>query len=506
MFRDRDKAASKPKERRLSAWKLQSSRAVSGRDVSINRIISGLQRGLNKFCGATRVAFLTAVHENDPIVIYDGGGLLQPHKQRLREVYVDSAAWKERKGSNGQREDVAILSDLHLPGVLSRGATSESVFHQRWFVERLPNLGHVGPIYSWLEDAAFEMSINFESENKEWNNYAYAELADNALTAVVDYLYEAEEWLFEHRGLKLPNPFPVVEAITHISVAREEGERASGKITFIERSQLEDHLKYHMELDCAQNSAGSLPALVNTKHVRKLLTLCGSDRSLLSDGEYIFGIADLREPIPENSIVAEFKHGRGIIRLGTQLICTFADGELFGDSGSVNLSDLNRLLLQRTQEPHLRERLIRCVEAILNSARSERYGCSIIIDFHDQIERLPGEYLREPINSITNLDLVSAMSKIDGALHLSPRAELIGFACLLDGTASTNEDRSRGARYNSGLRYSSKEGQENTIVIVASEDGPVSIFERGVDVCVTGSDVEETDDRVPVPLIDWLQS
>ncbi len=501
----RDKSVNKPRERRFSAWRAQTHRALTGKDISINRIISGLQRGLNKFCGATRVALVIAIKEDDELLMYDEDGLLQPHRQRLQEVYVSSSAWKEQRATEERREDVAVLPDLHLPGILSKGATSDSVFHQRWFVERLPNLAHEGPIYSWLEDAAFEMCIDFESGDKEWNNYTYAALADNALTAVVDYLYEAKEWLLENRGLKLPNPFPVVEAITHISVAREEGERASGKITFIDRGQLDHHLKYHMELDIAQHETGSLPSLMNTKHVRKLLTLCGSERSLLSDGEYILGIADLREPIPENSIVAEFKLGRGDIRIGSQLVCTFADGELFGDSGNANLSDVNRLLSQRPQEPHLRERLIRCVESILNSAKQERHGCTIIIDFHEPIERLPGEYLREPINSITNLDLVSAMSKIDGAIHLSPKAELIGFACLLDGKASPNEDRSRGARYNSGLRFSAKIGEEDTIVIVASEDGPISIFERGLDISSSAQNVQEYNDRVAVPLLEWLQ-
>lgn len=500
------KASGKPRERRFAAWKSQQSHcALTGKEVSINRIINGLQRGLNKFCGATRIALIIAVKADDELLVYDEDDLLLSHRIRLQELYANSTAWKENKTENGRLEDVSILPDLHLPGILSKGATSESVFYQRWFVERLPNLAHEGPIYSWLEDAAYEMCIDFESGDKEWNNYTYAALADNALTAVVDYLYEVKEWLLEHRGLHLPNPFPVVEAITHISVAREEGERASGKITFIDRQQLDHHLKYHMQLDVAPGGTGSLPSLINTKHVRKLLTLCGSERSLLSDGEDIIGIADLREPIPENSIVAEFRHGRGEIRVGPQLVCTFADGELFGDSGSTNLSDVFRLLSQRTQEPHLRERLIRCLESIMKSSKQERHGCTIIIDFHEPIERLPGEYLREPINGVTNQDLVSAMAKIDGALHLSPKAELIGFACLLDGEASPNEDRSRGARYNSGLRFSAKKGQEETIVIVASEDGPISVFERGLDISAAGRNVQEYNDRIAVPLLEWLK-
>jgi hypothetical protein len=504
MFRDKTGASSK--ERKFSAWKA-SQRSLAGKDLAVDKVMSGMQRGLNKYCGSIRIALLLAVKEEDPLVLYDHNGLLQPHRQRLKEIYSSSAAWKEpsqplRKNTD---EELSMLRDIKLPGVISKGASSASVFYQRWFVERVPNLAHDGPIYSWLEDASFELAAGLEPTEKDWNNYTYAELADNALTAVVGYLYQAEESMMEKRGLRLPNPFPVIDAVSRISIAREEGERASGKIMFIERSQLEHHMKYHLELDGSQDADESLPSLLNTKHVRKLLTLCGKERSLLSDGEYIRGIADLREPTPENCIIAEFRHGRGEIKLGSQLICTFADGELYGDSGSADLSDLNRVLLNRAIEPHLRERLARCVEVILNSAKQTRYGCSLIIDFHQPARRLPGEYLREPINSVTNGDLVAAMARIDGALHLTPRAELIGFACLLDGDASPNEDRSRGARYNSGLRFSAKKGEQETIVIAVSADGPISIFERGIDITSSAHAPTEDVERVAVPLTDWLK-
>lgn len=54
-----------------------------------------------------------------------------------------------------------------------------------------------------------------------------------------------------------------------------------------------------------------------------------------------------------------------------------------------------------------------------------------------------------------------------------------GFASLLDGRSYPGEDRARGARYNSALRYTNE--HENVIVVVVSSDLPVSVLYRGLD-------------------------
>ena len=57
---------------------------------------------------------------------------------------------------------------------------------------------------------------------------------------------------------------------------------------------------------------------------------------------------------------------------------------------------------------------------------------------------------------------------------------LHGFACLLDGRSVEGEDRARGARFNSALRFTAE--HENLLVIVVSEDRPVSIIKDGVEI------------------------
>jgi hypothetical protein len=77
------------------------------------------------------------------------------------------------------------------------------------------------------------------------------------------------------------------------------------------------------------------------------------------------------------------------------------------------------------------------------------------------------------------LDLAKSLSKVDGALHIGADLRLHGFACLLDGRTIVGENRARGARFNSALRFTAE--HENLIVVVVSADRPVSVIHRGID-------------------------
>jgi len=77
------------------------------------------------------------------------------------------------------------------------------------------------------------------------------------------------------------------------------------------------------------------------------------------------------------------------------------------------------------------------------------------------------------------LEFSESLSKVDGALHIGADLKLHGFACLLDGRATPAEDRARGARFNSALRFTAE--HNNLIIIVVSSDRPVSVIQEGVE-------------------------
>ena len=70
------------------------------------------------------------------------------------------------------------------------------------------------------------------------------------------------------------------------------------------------------------------------------------------------------------------------------------------------------------------------------------------------------------------------LSIIDGAILVSPTGICFAIGVILDGIATDYGDSSRGARYNSAIRYfvSSSSAKRRTLCVVISADGYVDIF------------------------------
>lgn len=67
------------------------------------------------------------------------------------------------------------------------------------------------------------------------------------------------------------------------------------------------------------------------------------------------------------------------------------------------------------------------------------------------------------------------MTNIDGAVLVSPDARCYAVGVILDGRATGIGDSSRGARYNSAVRYREAVG-DDCLVIIVSEDGMINLL------------------------------
>ena len=203
-----------------------------------------------------------------------------------------------------------------------------------------------------------------------------------------------------------------------------------------------------------------------------------SERKLISDGQNIVGIA-IGE-IPKYRIIAEFRGQHGFLCLNGEKVCSFADGSFHSTTFRAKMVQMEEALLESRLDTDCVHKLFKIVTKIVHNAEKEKYGCTLVIDLNEQPIFISGHHLREPLD-LTHEELLGMtrdLAKVDGALHIGADLHLHGFACLLDGRAVTGEDRSRGARYNSALRFTSE--NPNLIVIVVSMDRPVSIIQEGV--------------------------
>ena len=436
----------------------------------------GLRDGLSHFSGPSRVAVIYAIEPDSPVCIYDPQNLLKGHELRLKELFIDTRDWRNQPRrpflKNGSFHMVPE-KNLQLAGVISYGGRSSSVFYQMWFSEHHPDMCAVGPTERWLEHAAWRFSHDIANEKHLYTGISGSFLREYATHAVRDFIVD-------EMNLKLGmdtqlRVYPILDAILSIFNTREEGAWPRGQLIFIDPSILPrlSFVTRFPEMD--------QPNIDHSKHVRKLLQAVEqSERKLVSQGSTIIGISN--EIVQDFCIVADFRGRHGFIRLNGEVVCSFSDGVYKSTTHQAKLVQVEEALLETSLDPEIGNQLYKIICSIVHYAEGQKFGCTLIIDLNKKSEKIVGQKLLPPldIRQDGHLDLAKSLAKVDGALHIGRDLKLHAFACLLDGRSIPGEDRARGARYNSALRFTYE--HKNILVVVVSSDRPISVIQEGVEI------------------------
>ena len=473
----------------------------SVKSLCICRIHEGLTEGLSHFSGPSRTALIYFENPEDPVRIYDPQGLLRGHEPKLRDLY-------RRSGNDWGREATAVLEtsyfgmvhpihNLQLAGLISFGGRTRSVFHQMWFTEHHPDCCDVGPTERWMEHAICLLSYDLANDDALYTATSRYVLREYATHAVRDYIRDELNRLVGW-DVKM-EIYPILDAIIAISKTPEEGAWPRGRLVFIE-SDTAEKMDYLVRFPKSER-----PRLTNFKHVRKmLLAVEYSGRELISDGTSLIGVT--ADETPRHAVKAEFRGNHGFLFMGTKPVCSFSDGRFHSTNRKPNLVQLEELLLESSLDPSDSFDLFRILSSIVGKAAERKHGCTLVVDFSNPLVAIPGQKLEHPIDiRLPHLrELAESLSKVDGAVHIDATGmQVHAFACLLDGQSISGEDRSRGARYNSALRFTS--AHKNLIVVVVSSDRPVSVMYDGVAVtaqcewCAVPNTTE-----IPPTLEEWL--
>ena len=436
----------------------------------------GLQEGLSHFSGSSRAAIIYAVTPEEAMRIYDPQNLLRGHEPILKELYLVSGDWRrDMRLSADMRKFRHMVPEknLELAGLISWGGRSGSIYYQMWFTEHHPNMCSIGPTECWLEHAAWRLSHDAANEEELYTGISGSFLSEYSTHAVRDFVVDQMNvslgWDTQLRV------YPILDTVLEISRTREEGQVPVGELMFIDLRALPE-LEF-----LARFPAMEQPSLTNFKHVRKLLlSVENSNCRLVSEGKTIMGIAD--EKLPAFCIIADFRGRHGFLRINEEKICSFSDGRFKSSTHRANLVNVEEILLESSLDDETGNRLYKLVTSLVHSAESNEHGCTLIIDLNDEPVKISGQKLQAPLDLrlSQNLELSKSLAKVDGALHIGADIKLHGFACLLDGRSVPGEDRSRGARYNSALRFTAE--HTNIFVVVVSSDRPVSVFQEGVEI------------------------
>jgi len=437
--------------------------------------LSGLSEGLSHFSGSSRAAVIYAVDADDPFSVYDPQNLLRGHEPRLQELYLGRKMNpRPERIFNGKQEFLHVYPEenMHLAGLISYGGRSSACHYQMWFTEHHPNMCAIGPTERWLEHAAWRVSHDVANEEELYTGISGSFLREYATHAVRDHIVDEMNvilgWDSELRV------FPILDAVLGISRTREEGAWPRGKLLFVEPAA-SSGIEFIAKFPQLER-----PSLENFKHVRKLLQAVeDSSRKLVSDGISIVGIS--RGSLPEFFISADFRVGHGFLDSAGGPVCSFSDGTFKSTTNRAKLVQVEEVLLESDIPSSDQSALFRIIADLVHSAEALKHGCTLVLDLNTHPVAISGQQVLNPLDlrQTDLLALAESLAKVDGALHIGRDMHLHGFACLLDGRAIAGEDRARGARFNSALRFTAE--HDNIVVVVVSSDRPVSVIQDGVE-------------------------
>lgn len=118
---------------------------------------------------------------------------------------------------------------------------------------------------------------------------------------------------------------------------------------------------------------------------------------------------------------------------------------------------------------------------IIKSAINEKHGTMLVFleDAVSEVNRLSSVGFPVKINE-NELELcIRSITSIDGAVIIDKSGKIEAIGIILDGTANEDSelDISRGARYNSAIKYTTN--KQKCIVLVVSEDGYIDLISNG---------------------------
>jgi hypothetical protein len=222
--------------------------------------------------------------------------------------------------------------------------------------------------------------------------------------------------------------------------------------------------------------------LSNKRAVRKLVEISETEFALLCDGQKIYGFGTLvgtYDPHKADLFIVQIVgHYTWELSHAGHILMRVAYGQ----------PDLLRSPLD---EKNLRQRILRVFSNISNQelnhlsnlvrvATEQRHGTMVVIceDAEQESQRLANQStLIEPLR-LTE-EIMEKITAIDGAVLIDTKANCYAIGVILDGIATEKGTSSRGARYNSAIRYveHKKVGKSDyrALAIIISEDRSVDI-------------------------------
>ena len=254
-----------------------------------------------------------------------------------------------------------------------------------------------------------------------------------------------------------------------ISSLRYEGAEGVGKLLLARRGH--PNIEEVFVLTCPTE-------LTDYRAVRKLLEMTTPDVHLLADGENVYALGKQighYDAVREDLFVINFVTHYAWELLHAGHILMRSHYGLPGLPRTRLSRSAFRKSLKRTFALTDAPKVERLWDVVLEASR-QKHGTLLVITTEAlaEADRLKLQcMLIEPV-PLTPL-ITRLVTSIDGAVLLDPEGYCYSIGVILDGRASGRGDGTRGARYNSALRYV-ESSDYPCIAVVVSEDGMVDVI------------------------------
>lgn len=261
------------------------------------------------------------------------------------------------------------------------------------------------------------------------------------------------------------------DACNAIASLKYEGNEGLGKMIIAKK----DHYNIRFTLELEE------PILIRDfRKVRKFLELSNDTSIIISDAAFIYGLGEQTgkyNPKDESLFVINFlSHFKWEVLHddNPMLIVEYNNPNLPKERIERDkfYSDFRRIFSD------IDTRKIDDLWDITSEVTKQTHGTMLVItdNAKDEAQRLGKQsFSLKPLKITTSL--VQQITAIDGAVLLDRDCTCHAIGVILDGLATNKGDASRGARYNSAIRYFEQFGRQHpTIIVVVSEDGMINLI------------------------------
>lgn len=261
------------------------------------------------------------------------------------------------------------------------------------------------------------------------------------------------------------------DACNTISSLKYEGEEGFGKMVIARKDH--PNVKVTMQLENPIH-------IKDFRRMRKFLELADNNQMMLSDSVLIYGLCQLKGKYnrhDESLFIIHFTkhfHWEVVHHHHIILSVAFRMPELYNEKISREkfFSSLKRLFYGINKA-----RMNVLWEATMEATKQKHGTILAISSAADQEAiRLNSQCFKiKPVK--INKDIIHQITSIDGAVLIDTDCTCHAIGVILDGIATENGDSSRGARYNSAVRYYEfMDTKAQTILVVISEDGTIDLI------------------------------